>query len=316
MDFLYAISVVMPTYNTDLPMLKEAVESILSQTFKDFEFIIIDDCSTNGCWDYLNGLEDSRIKLIRNQTNLGVTKSLNIGLREAKGKYIARMDADDISLPQRFEKQFEYMERHPDVIMCGTNAQTFDSNEESIITKVKDTDYYNIKALFYNWKPLHPTIFLNNERIKENSISYDEELIYSQDCGLYSKIGRYGKVAVVQEPLFLWRRHESQITTKHALIQRKCLKIIQRKLLQELIGDVSEEEIENHLHFCCDKSMTSNRDVWACFLWYRKLITENNKKGIYNKKKFIIYSCREFCITCCQTFIPHIIKVLSKTKNK
>ena len=98
------ISVIMPTYNTSVPILQEAVESILNQTYKNFEFIIINDCSTNGSGEYLESLDDSRIVLINNPTNLGVTKSLNIGLNVARGRYIARMDSDDISLPLRFEK--------------------------------------------------------------------------------------------------------------------------------------------------------------------------------------------------------------------
>ena len=119
------ISVIMPTYNTELSILKEAVESILTQTVPDFEFIIIDDGSANGSDEYLNSLRDERIRIIRNPQNIGITKSLNIGLKEATGKYIARMDADDISMPTRFEKQYAYMESHPDVVMCGSWMEDF-----------------------------------------------------------------------------------------------------------------------------------------------------------------------------------------------
>ena len=106
MEYPVPISVVMATYNTPTPFLKTAVESVLNQTFTAFEFIIVDDASTNESVDYLKGLTDERVRIVRNSSNLGITKSLNIGLREARGKYIARMDADDISLPQRFEKQY------------------------------------------------------------------------------------------------------------------------------------------------------------------------------------------------------------------
>jgi glycosyltransferase involved in cell wall biosynthesis len=99
----------MPTYNTAIDVLREAVDSILKQTFQDFEFIIIDDGSTNGSIDYLQNLTDKRIKLIRNPYNLGITKSLNIGFQAAQGKYIARMDSDDIALPTRLEKQFVFI---------------------------------------------------------------------------------------------------------------------------------------------------------------------------------------------------------------
>ena len=122
---MVSISVVMPIYNTPVSFLKEAVESILNQTFSDFEFIIIDDGSANEVKEYLEGLTDPRIRIIRNEKNLGITKSLNIGFHAAKGKYIARMDSDDVSLSERFEKQFMFMETHPDVIMCGTDVEEF-----------------------------------------------------------------------------------------------------------------------------------------------------------------------------------------------
>ena len=112
---MVSVSVLMPVYNTQAGFLAEAVESILNQTFGEFEFLIVDDCSTlKETTEYLNSLDDPRVKIIRNHENLGITKSLNIGIREAAGKYIARMDSDDISLPQRLEKQYAFMETHPD----------------------------------------------------------------------------------------------------------------------------------------------------------------------------------------------------------
>ena len=113
------ISVIMPTYNTPREFLENAIQSILRQTYGDFEFIIVDDCSTDDTEEYLRSIADSRIRVIRNQTNLGITKSLNIGLREARGEYIARMDSDDIALPERFEKQLKFMQEHQNVIVCG-----------------------------------------------------------------------------------------------------------------------------------------------------------------------------------------------------
>lgn len=118
------ISVIMPVYNTPKDILNEAVKSILNQSFADFEFIIIDDCSDKAeCKDYLESLYDERIRIIRNPQNLGITKSLNIGLRAASGKYIARMDSDDISLPRRLEKQYSFMEEHTDTLICGTSVR-------------------------------------------------------------------------------------------------------------------------------------------------------------------------------------------------
>src|SRR3989338_10709157 len=119
------ISVIMSVYN-GMPYLPEAVKSILNQTYKNFEFIIIDDASTDQSTKYLRFLKDKRIKLIKNSKNLGLAASLNKALKFAKGEYIARMDADDISLPKRFEKQVKFFKKHPSVDICGTWVNLID----------------------------------------------------------------------------------------------------------------------------------------------------------------------------------------------
>ena len=113
------VSVLMPVYNC-ADFIESSVESILLQTFSDFEFLIIDDFSTDGTYEYLQSLTDSRIKLIRKSKNTGYAISLNIGLNNARGKYIARMDADDISLPERFARQVSFMDNQPEVVVCGS----------------------------------------------------------------------------------------------------------------------------------------------------------------------------------------------------
>ena len=119
MEFSIPISVVMPTYNTETEMLQQAVESILSQTFREFEFLIIDDGSTNDSVDYLNSLQDERIRLIRNPVNIGITKSLNIGLREAKGKYIFLINNDTIFKEFNVDSLINRLESSPNIgIVC------------------------------------------------------------------------------------------------------------------------------------------------------------------------------------------------------
>ena len=118
------ISVVMAVYNGE-KYLRSAIDSILSQTYIDFEFIIIDDCSTDNTANILESYTDSRIQIIRNEKNLRLPASLNKGLKIAKGKYIARMDADDIAMPDRFEKQVKYLEAHQEVAVIGGSFQVF-----------------------------------------------------------------------------------------------------------------------------------------------------------------------------------------------
>src|SRR5687768_10604451 len=132
---LPSISVLMSVYN-GARYLSQSIESILAQTFSDFEFIIIDDCSSDSTPQILNeyARQDSRIRIIRNSENKGLTASLNIGLTQAQGRYIARQDADDISLPQRFEKQIHYLEAHPETIVVSSNIGIIDNTGQYLDT--------------------------------------------------------------------------------------------------------------------------------------------------------------------------------------
>ena len=123
----------MPVYNAGY-YLKEAIDSILNQSFSDFEFFIIDDKSTDNSLEIIKSYKDDRIILIEKQSNTGYTDSLNMAIKLSKGKYIARMDADDISSPKRFLKQYEYLESHQDVVLLGTNYEIIgDSNSFFLI---------------------------------------------------------------------------------------------------------------------------------------------------------------------------------------
>ena len=122
------VSVVMPAYNVE-KYVEEAVHSILAQTFCDFEFIIVDDGSTDRTHDILRSFSDPRIRLIFNEKNEGNYPARNRGCRLARGKYIAVMDADDVAMPERLEKQVKYMEEHPDVLACGTAYRLMGRNK-------------------------------------------------------------------------------------------------------------------------------------------------------------------------------------------
>jgi glycosyltransferase involved in cell wall biosynthesis len=176
------ISIIMAVYNSE-KFLNEAIESILNQAFKDFEFIIIDDCSTDNSLDIIKNYarQDKRIILIENKKNIGLTKSLNKGLKLAKGKYIARIDADDIALPERLEKQYNFLEKNPGIFLLGTGAYNIDENGnvKSIKKLLTNSDLIK-KTLYYKNCIYHPTITFRNE-----GFLYREKIYYSQDYDFY-----------------------------------------------------------------------------------------------------------------------------------
>ncbi|WP_051671468.1 glycosyltransferase family 2 protein [Oribacterium sp. P6A1] len=287
MDYQISISVIMATYNTEISVLKEAVDSILNQTFNDFEFIIIDDGSNNGSYEYLSNIKDNRVSIIKNKINLGITKSLNIGIKKARGKYIARMDADDISLPERLEKEFLYMENHHDVVLCGSRMASVNREGQKIgdlyIPRYKNMKEYHVKLLFKNPGPAHPTVMIRHETLSNNNITYDERLIYAQDYGMWEELSHYGKIHVLKKVLLYRRKHEKQISVEKRDIQIKCDQNTQKKLLSVLLGKVTDEEVIFHyMH-----STGYYHDVVITpevLVWYDRLIQANKSRQIYDQR--------------------------------
>ena len=206
------ISVLMSIYN-GAKYLKEAVDSILNQTFTNFEFIIINDGSTDATDAILKSYSDPRLKIIANPVNLGLTKSLNIGLNAARGEYIARQDTDDISLPNRLEIQFKFMENHKEISLVGGSAILIDNQGEEIGRKIKPLEFSEIKFHSLLKNPFfHPSFFFKKEVIKKNG-GYNENFPFAQDYELTSRLIHSGlKTANLREPLIKYRVMENSIT--------------------------------------------------------------------------------------------------------
>ena len=217
------ISVIMSVYN-GMPFLKEAVESVLKQTYKNFEFIIIDDGSKDKSWQHLKSLKDARIKIIKNKKNLGLAASLNKALRHTLGDYVARMDADDVSYPERLTTQIKYMEKNPQIDICGSFVSVIDKDGK-IIGQIKKplTDSKIKKELFWLPPLLHPTWFARKE-VFEKLNGYDEKWDYVEDFEFLTR-ARDFTMANIPKNLVLFR---SQATRRS---QARIEKIYKKSLL-------------------------------------------------------------------------------------
>jgi len=202
----------MSVYN-GAKFLAQAIDSILAQTFTDFEFIIIDDASSDDSLHIINSYKDSRIVLLQNTKNIGLTKSLNIGIAKAKGKYIARMDADDISMPKRLEKQFGFMEEHPEFAFCGTRAKTINDVGKEISFFKPPTDSSKILALLLFKNCLyHSSLIIRTKKLLQ-VLGYNETYKYAQDYKLYLELFKnkcYG--TNLKEQLLVYRVLDSNIS--------------------------------------------------------------------------------------------------------
>ncbi len=199
------VSVLMPTYNSVL-YLREAIESVLDQTLAEFEFIIIDDGSTDETSIILAQYEriDERIKLIRNNNRLGIVASLNIGMSACCSKYIARMDSDDVALPDRLELQVAYMDKHPDVAALGGAVSYIDKNgnELGVIR------HCCVGASPVAGNPLlHPTVVLRRKILVRHNIRYQKRYQYAEDYFLWLEIGCLAGLDALDEVILKYRLH-------------------------------------------------------------------------------------------------------------
>lgn len=272
------ISVIMPNYNTPLEYLQHAVDSILKQSFNDFEFIIIDDCSTDDSYTYLCSIKDPRVRIIRNEINKGITATLNIGLKYARGEYIARMDSDDISMPLRFERQLKFMKENPDVVVCGTFAVEIGDGCNKRCRKLPSREKYRCSTIFGNiYGLIHPTAFFRASIIKENNITYNEEIPTAQDYDMWVKCSQYGEIANVEEMLFCYRIHKGQVSNAKRELQKKCTMYTMKSVLMNIIPNINEKQVEEHYQYC-----SSNNVNLQMRQWFDKIVQMNNSVKFFD----------------------------------
>lgn len=194
------VTVLMPVYNAE-NFLVEAIESILNQTFCDFEFLIINDGSTDSSVEIINSYKDFRIRLVTNQENLGISATLNKGIELASAQLIARMDADDISYPTRLEKQFEFFKANPDFALLSTWAREVDENKNPILIENWKSEYYYYNLTF-ECRIYHPTTMYKRSAVIDVG---KYSTLYSEDYDLWWKLSRKYRIGNLEEVLLDYR---------------------------------------------------------------------------------------------------------------
>ena len=236
------VSVIMPVYNM-AEFVGEAIDSILQQTFSDFEFIIIDDASDDGTDLVIRSYIDKRIVFVRNDFNIGNYASRNKGMRQARGKYIAVMDADDIAMPERLERQIDYLEKHSDILAVGTDC-LFLSNDKlkNVVNSYQDI----LIALLENNSFVHPSLTIRTDILRQLN-GYDEQYYYSADYDLACRLTLLGKVENLAIPLMQYRWHSSQISLSNKVRQKSYADEIRRKYQLSFINrykSINQSKVE------------------------------------------------------------------------
>lgn len=207
------VSIILPVYNAENFIFK-AVESVLEQSFTDWQLIIINDGSTDNSLDVILQFNDPRIQVFNFSENRGLVHALNTGIEHATGEYLARMDADDICNPTRLEKQVRFLEEHPDTILLGTHASLIDPLGRSTGSSYKPPEEDRVirAGLLFGCPFIHPTIMIRKSVLHDKALRYNAGIKFAQDYTLYSELWQYGKMANLQEPLLQYRIHPNQVT--------------------------------------------------------------------------------------------------------
>lgn len=276
------MSVVMAVYNTEELWLKQSVESILKQTLEDFEFIIVLDCPTDNSAEIIREYEknDTRIRVLVNESNLGLTKSLNRGLEIAKGKYIARMDADDVSVCYRLERQVQYLENHDNVAAVGSRCYTTNLNNIVLSEWIDNHELLRIRMLFHNAGLPHPTAMIRRSVLLQHNIKYTEWAKKAQDYKLWVDLLPFGELVLLPDVLLIYREHTSQISANGGSLSYAHKIAIEQA--EFLMGQLSEQE--KLFHCTATEIQLPGNDAAGLNRYLEKMKEVNKEKKIYNQE--------------------------------
>lgn len=230
------VTVLMPVYNGG-PFLKDAIESILAQTFTEFEFLIVDDGSKDTSLEVIRGFSDARIKLIQNEKNLGLIATLNKGLSLAQGEFVARMDQDDLAVPERLAKQVALLRGNPEILGTGSALTLINMKGETVGNIAVLTEFEQIRRALAVTNPFaHPTMMVRREIVKKLG-GYRSEAYATEDYDLWTRLVKEGPVVNIEEPLLRYRLTTTGMSISLSTSQKQGAAVIANRVW----GDFSEE---------------------------------------------------------------------------
>ena len=296
------LSVLMPVFNAER-YLRAAIESILNQTFADFEFIILNDGSTDGSKEIILSYPDPRIRYVENEKNLGLIQTLNKGVGLCKGKYIARMDADDISMPDRLKRQYRFMEKHPNVGVCGTWAKVIDATN-TVQGKIVNQTYPSFVSihLLFSVPLVHPSCLMRTAILQQHPY---HPAPAAEDYNLWCRLNGVTRIANIPAFLLYYRWHESNVSKEQNQVQEKNTIQIIRSELQKLHLNPDDETMRIHrlsfrLHGF-NQSKTAEKhpeDLCLSEKWFEQLLSANKQYKRYNHPAFIAYLWSRWMVLC------------------
>jgi glycosyltransferase involved in cell wall biosynthesis len=291
------ISCVLAVWNGEA-YLTEAIQSVLTQTFRDFELIVVDDGSTDNTAHILDRIrrEDGRVR-VQYQSHAGLVTALNLGMSYARGKYIARMDADDVSMPDRFAIQLEYLEKHQEIGICGSWIETFGNGASDVVKYPGDDGAIRCQLLFSS-ALAHPSTMLRRNVLLQHRLQYNETAMHAEDYDLWTRVAPYTRFANVPAVLLRYRVHPKQVGRNLAEKMEASSQTIRLAQLSRLGISPTPEEAQLHHNVSRWRFESSASFLSATREWFDKLLGANRSAKVYPEAEFLAVLGRRWTDVC------------------
>ena len=268
----------MPTYNV-APYVKEAIESVLQQTYRDFELLVIDDCSTDNTVEVVRGIEDERIRIVQNEKNVGLAENLNRGLSHITTEYVARMDGDDIAEPYWLEREVAVLDSHPEIGICSGGFKRFGSVKSLVRFPERHEDI--LANMLFECSVIVPTFRMSLYR--DHGLHYSTEAFPAEDYRFWAECMRVTRIHNIQETLFHYRMHPAQICTARREEQHSKVAQVRRYMLEWLSDEFTEEEKKYYTGPFMSPQIASRQDYNERKAFCQKMIEKNRSVGHFDE---------------------------------
>ena len=272
------VTVLMPTYNV-APYVEEAIESVLRQTYHDFELLVIDDCSTDNTVEVVRNIDDPRIRIAAFDNNVGLAENLNRGLALIETEYVARMDGDDIAEPYWLEHEVTILDSHPEVGICSGGFERFGTVKSLVRFPERHEDI--MANMLFECSVIVPTFRMSLYR--DHGLRYSADAFPAEDYRFWADCLRVTKIYNLQETLFHYRMHPTQICTVRREEQQKKVAEVRRYMLEWLSPDFSEEEQLYYIGQFMAPQITSQQDYQERQAFCQKMIEKNRSVGHFDE---------------------------------
>lgn len=294
------VTVLMPTYNV-APWVEEAIRSVLRQTYRDFELLVVDDASTDNTLDVVRTIDDPRIRIASFPDNVGLSENLNRGLDLIDTEYFARMDGDDIALPHWLQSEIDYLDAHPEVGVCGGGGQRFGTSQ-SLIRFPEQHDDIAANMLF-ECTIIVPTVRMSV--VKQHGLRYRKDAFPAEDYRFWADCLRVTQLHNIPDTLFRYRMHPTQICTSRREEQQGKVSKVRLFVFEWLSTEFSPEEKDYFTGQFMSKEISSRKDYKQRWRFVQKLIERNRTTNHFKEESLHRQLKRHLTLTLQSTIVQH-----------